>query len=131
MLIGLTDKNQVEQNIQCVPIYVKNEKPELLISICLNRYVSVEEGWGGGCGGAGGGFKTSHSPRLGVARIMLLEGVKMILFSPMVLSVCRKKGKGNRLLERECGQDPSGSCDCLPQERASWHLPVVISVLES
>lgn len=46
----------------------------------------MEEGWGGGWGGAQGGFKTSHSPRLGVARIMLLEGVTMILFSLMVLS---------------------------------------------
>ena len=37
-------------------------------------------------GGGGWGFKTSHSPRLGVARIMLLESVTMILFSSMVLS---------------------------------------------
>ena len=53
-----------------VDIYVKNEKPDLLISLCLNRYVSGEDG--------GRGFKTSHSPRLGVARIMLLGSVTVL-----------------------------------------------------
>lgn len=49
----------------------------------------------------GRGFKTSHSPRLGVARIMLLGSVTVC---PMVLSnmsIGRKEGEID--YQRECG----------------------------